>query len=288
MNYDTIRLSPTIQYQKTALSATIYQHRSIAPERTLIYFHGGGLVYGDKEDLPSRYIDILTDNAFLVVSFDYPLAPEMKLPGIIEACTLQVENFLNGGLISDEVHFPEEKEYFLMGRSAGAFLCTQVASRVSIPPQGLGLFYGYYKLTDAEFTFPNRFYKQLKEVNKAVVTGLTQSAPITLGPLATRYPIYLYARQTGDWMNLLTGGNREQLQEYSLTPADLTKLPPAYITAATKDPDVPPRQSRFMANNIPNAQLTIIESNEHDFDRTDIETLGVPVYNEMIQFFKEL
>ncbi|HLQ72126.1 MAG TPA: alpha/beta hydrolase, partial [Bacillota bacterium] len=49
----------------------------------LIYIHGGGLVWGTKDDIDKNQVDIYTNAGFNVFSIDYRLAPESKLPEII-------------------------------------------------------------------------------------------------------------------------------------------------------------------------------------------------------------
>ena len=48
---------------------------------TLIYLHGGGLVFGERTDLPSEYIEVLR-RKFNVLAADYRLAPESNLDDI--------------------------------------------------------------------------------------------------------------------------------------------------------------------------------------------------------------
>lgn len=279
---------PTITYDGIDLSATVYQHMNVAPDKILFYFHGGGLIYGDKEDLPDAYIRLLTNAGFLLTSLDYPLAPEMKLPHIVGACVKQVEYFLSHRFSDEPFNLPATDDYFLMGRSAGAFLALQVAHRIEKKPKGLGLFYGYYNLQDAQFKFPSRHYQNIKAISDDQAKKMIKNKAFTRGSLPDRYPLYLYSRQTGKWMDLLTNNDKDSLDQFSLNNEDLELLPPAYIISADQDPDVPTRQSRMMANHIPNSQLVIVKSDEHDFDRTKVVELGIPAYENMINFFDRL
>jgi acetyl esterase/lipase len=51
---------------------------------TVIFFHGGGMVAGRADNFPQIPQLIASDSQCLVISVDYPLAPEMPFPGALE------------------------------------------------------------------------------------------------------------------------------------------------------------------------------------------------------------
>ena len=53
--------------------ATIYKETTVTTKAKIFYFHGGGLLYGFRKDLPEKHI----------ISFDYPLAPAADLEQIV-------------------------------------------------------------------------------------------------------------------------------------------------------------------------------------------------------------
>ena len=56
-----------------------------APQRgDIVYLHGGGLLFGTRDDLPAYHLEQLTRAGFRVLALDYPLAPNAKLPQILE------------------------------------------------------------------------------------------------------------------------------------------------------------------------------------------------------------
>ncbi|WP_295938657.1 alpha/beta hydrolase [uncultured Alistipes sp.] len=71
-----------------AVMATIYVPESDRKVPVLVYFHGGGFIFGNRlEGLESALRDKLLENKIAVVSADYRLAPETKLGEIIrDAC----------------------------------------------------------------------------------------------------------------------------------------------------------------------------------------------------------
>src|SRR5580698_950289 len=50
----------------------------------VMWMHGGALIMGSRQWADRRFADELLKRGYVVVSIDYRLAPETKLPGIIE------------------------------------------------------------------------------------------------------------------------------------------------------------------------------------------------------------
>ena len=60
-----------------ACPVTVYRPTASNDARRIVfYLHGGGLVYGERDDLPSPYVRAITDAGSTLVCADYPLAPE--------------------------------------------------------------------------------------------------------------------------------------------------------------------------------------------------------------------
>ena len=64
--------------------ATVYHEDSVSPKAVLLYFHGGGLLYGNREDLPEKHLRTFTQKGYVIAAMDHPLAPAVTLPGILE------------------------------------------------------------------------------------------------------------------------------------------------------------------------------------------------------------
>ena len=167
-------------------NATIYKKNDIPQKAVILYFHGGGLVYGSREDLPDFHIETLTNAGFTIIAFDYPLAPESKIDIILSDVINSIENF-----ISNNDNLP----YFLWGRSAGAYLCLLAASKkLSKAPNGILSYYGYGFLTRDWFETPSSYYNTLPKVNENCL-DVCKDNICTSGSLDSRYSIYVYARQ---------------------------------------------------------------------------------------------
>lgn len=99
------------------------------PHAALVYFHGGGLVIGDLDthDTWCRYIAKTTQ--MLVISVDYPLAPEVKFPGNIEGAIAGYNQALR---VADKLGVPLQ-EVGVGGDSAGGYLAISVCLQHSNP-----------------------------------------------------------------------------------------------------------------------------------------------------------
>ncbi len=111
--------------------------------RIVFYLHGGGLVYGERDDLPSPYVRAITDAGSTLVCADYPLAPETALPDIVDALyeTWRTE-------VAGPIERGDCIDYLLFGRSAGAYLALLLAREIRLrgqdlpQPAGIMSFYG--------------------------------------------------------------------------------------------------------------------------------------------------
>lgn len=268
-------------YQGLPLKATFYPASKEA-SFTLLYFHGGGLIYGERDDLPSLYIEKLTKAGYNLLTFDYPLAPEASLKDIIASLEQGIKWYKNEYRQTLKLNTPN---YCLFGRSAGGYLSLYLASlQRDQDLKGVISFYGYYALNDPSFNQPAPYYQKYPAIPFMTVYQLTQGRAKAQANLPERFPIYLSYRQTGQWIKQLLG--KEDVVTYSLTGEQLKELPPTFLAASTDDQDVPFRISETMAQLIPQAQLFQVSGFPHDFDAT--EGPGVEVYGQLIHWLDHL
>ena len=81
--------APRTYTYKTAegceIKADVYGAESRARKPAVIWIHGGALIImGSRKSLSGRFHGELLKQGFVVISIDYRLAPETKLPAIIE------------------------------------------------------------------------------------------------------------------------------------------------------------------------------------------------------------
>lgn len=268
------------------LQATFYPAAAASPEPlTLLYLHGGGLVFGDRNDLPDVYKKMLSDAGYALLTIDYPLAPEAQLPEILLCLQQAVLWFKADGKALFNL---ASADYVLFGRSAGAYLAFLLAARSMDPNlKGLASFYGYYSLDEPSFHQPNAYYNTFPKVPVAYLKQQIRKQPLAVGALAERFPLYLHARQTGKWVPLFLE-DKSKIAAFNLTAAELQSLPPAFLTASTADQDVPYRFTQQAAQLIPRSVLHPVLGLAHDFDADLTQPAGRRTYQQLIHWLDEL
>lgn len=175
---------------------------------TIIYFHGGGWVVGDNDTHMPTCARLAQEANALVVSVDYPLAPEASWRTITDACFQAAV-----AIASDRQASDAATPLALAGDSAGAHLAAVTAIRardeggVHVALQAL-----LYPCTEPAFT-----------------TGSYES--FAAGPGLTRSDMQWYWRQFV--------GDDHALNDYRIAPSRATShagLPPAYVVTAGRDP----------------------------------------------------
>ena len=202
--------------------ATVYSEKDTDAKACILYFHGGGLLYGSREDLPRRHIDTLTRAGYIIISYDYPLAPAARLDTIMGDVCSSITHYIN----HPEIYCGRKLPFFLWGRSAGAYLCLLAGAKGNLPavPAGILSYYGYGFLCDHWYETPSGFYCSLPAVDASCLEQAGADLH-TAGSLDTHYSIYVYARQTGSWRSLLYEG-RDKYFYLDYTLRACTALPP--------------------------------------------------------------
>lgn len=248
----------------TPVSADLYPAAGRA-RGALLYFHGGGLLYGTRTDLPPAYIKMITDRGYHLICLDYLLAPESDLAQIHASVDRGLEWFL--ALRARELH---ACPFLLFGRSAGAYLALCLAHRLreggGEQPAALWAFYGYHTLLHPFFSGPSAHYRTLPSIPSSMVPDLRGNLPISAAPIEQRFFLYVHARQQGKWLDLLAPDST-WLPRFSVPEESLKYLPPTFLTASTADQDVPFSFSKKLSLQIPQNQFLPVFGLEHDYDR---------------------
>ena len=83
---------------------------------TIIHFHGGGLVEGDKGDT-YQYVEHLVNAGFAVATANYSLLPENKFPTFVKDASEAVKY-----IIDNISKYGKSNKFIISGQSAGAWL----------------------------------------------------------------------------------------------------------------------------------------------------------------------
>ncbi len=178
------------------------------PVPTIIYFHGGGWVVGDNDTHMPTCARLAHESNALVVSVDYPLAPETHWRSLTDAC-FQAASAIAADRVAQDAATP----IALAGDSAGAHLATVTAIRArdegNFHVALQALFYPCIEPTYATVSYEE----------------------FAAGPGLTRVDMQWYWRQFV--------GNDHAVNDYRVAPSRATShvgLPPAYMVTAGRDP----------------------------------------------------
>ncbi|TCP96207.1 acetyl esterase/lipase [Cricetibacter osteomyelitidis] len=265
---------------KTAdIRMTKYIDSEIPPKASILYFHGGGLLYGTRNDLPLLHLESFTQAGFQVLCYDYPLAPKAQIGEVLQS-------------VLDSIHsYNESLPFFLFGRSAGAYLTLLAATKFNaddnFKPNGIISFYGYGFLTDHWYEIPNSAYLKMPHITPEIIPTLYADTLITHAPMEGYYSAYIYARQSGKWKELFyQGRDKFFYTDFTLRLCDKINIP-LFLTHATGDPDVPFTEFKALCDKY-SVQRFIASSEMHDFDRDESAVQTTELLQHTIDFINNL
>src|ERR1041385_1343302 len=150
------------QFEKTTV---IYKQTGGLPPKADVYFYAntqvrpvlvslprGALIMGHRENLSEPVKGFALTNGYVLVSFDYRLAPETKLPDIIQ----DVEDAFHWLRRDGPRRFHIDPDRIAVtGGSAGGYLTLVTGYRVQPRPRVLLAYYGYGDLIGDWYSTPS-------------------------------------------------------------------------------------------------------------------------------------
>lgn len=245
--------------------STVYFDSSVRPKACILYFHGGGLIYGTRKDLPPFHLKTLTEYGYAVIAFDYPLAPPAVLDEILESVISSINSFTD----HPDCYMGQAYPCYLWGRSAGAYLVLMAAAsgRLHTVPAGILSYYGYGLLTDGWLEVPNPYYCKLPPVSLSQPETLGKLPRMSAGP-DEGFSLYVYGRQSGTWPSLFFSAPLKRLyQDFSLRSCKSLNCP-VFCAHSINDPDVPFAEFQALSQRF-SAERFIATGDLHDFDRIE-------------------
>ena len=177
--------------------------------------------------------------------------------------------------------------YFLWGRSAGAFLILSVLTNKFITlPNGLISYYGYGFTEPNWYNTSNLHYLNYHNISKEEAFSMVEDNYISHGSIPKRFPLYIYGRQNGNWISIISKYSEEEfLNKYSLLnrPKSYNFIP-TFLAHSFKDNDVPYIESINLSRIIKNSTLFTCSANQHDFDRIEKDRNTIDLLNKTIDF----
>jgi acetyl esterase/lipase len=253
------------------IQADVYRHEDAQKRPIIVWLHGGALIMGTRSGVPQQVLDLSRENGFVIVSLDYRLLPEAKLPDVIK----DLEDGLQWVRESGPTLFNADPSRMVVaGASAGGYLALMSGISVEPPPTAIVSYWGFGDVVGDWTTKPSESYRRgslIEEETALAGVGeqvLTNTDNVD-GPGRSVYFVYL--KQTGRWLTAAGGLDPEREQERidlfcpirNVSP----EYPPTLFLHGDADIDVPVGQSLAMADELKrhgvDYELIVIEGGGH-------------------------
>jgi len=250
------------------IKADVYREDDEKIRPVIVWIHGGALIMGGREGINRRVKKMFLDAGYAIVSIDYRLAPETKLPAIIEDVEDAFKWIREKG---SELFHIDSRRIAVLGGSAGGYLTLTTGYRVKPRPSVLVAFWGYGDLIGEWYSTPSPHPRHQRPKMTEVEVRKQVSGP----PIANSRDrkgnggaFYQFCRQRGIWPIEVSGWDpHKEAKKYEpyMPVKNVTKeYPPTLLIHGTADTDVPCEQSIMMAD----------EFKEHGIDHEFIMIAG--------------
>jgi acetyl esterase/lipase len=250
------------------IQADVYRADNTRLQPAVVWIHGGALINGSRSSVPKRLLDLCRAKDFTLVSLDYRLAPEVKLPAIIEDVQDAFRWLHERG--PELLHI--DSRIIVTGGSAGGYLTLMTGVCVKPRPRALVSFWGYGDVDGDWYSKPSDYYRRQvplaswQEVQTAVCGKVLTNTDGGAADPKLRGRYYIYLRQNGLWTKEVTGFDpdteRRKLDAYCPVRNVSADYPPTLLIHGTLDTDVPYELSAAMAkelarHKIPHQMITV-------------------------------
>jgi acetyl esterase/lipase len=272
--------------------ADIYRPADAQRRPALVWIHGGALILGSRLSINPRQRDRYLAAGFAVVAIDYRLAPETRLPAIVDDLRDAIAWVATDGT---RLAALDPDRLVVVGHSAGGYLTLLSGYAVQPRPRALVSFYGYGDILGDWYRHPDPFYCQQPRVTDADARAAVGTQPLTGADGAaaqTRARFYLWCRQQGRWPREVVGVDPDTepgaFDAFCPVRHVTSDYPPTLLLHGDRDTDVPYAQSVQMAEALSRAgvehELMTITGGGHGFDRTMDEASVEDTFERVLNF----
>lgn len=257
----------------------------------IFWIHGGALISGHRGNLRTEQLQRYIDSGFVVVSIDYRLAPETKLPEIL-ADVSDAWNWVQSK--GPAMFHIDPNRIGVVGHSAGGYLTLTCGYRLKPRPKALVPFYGYGDIVADWYSKPDPFYLKQPAVSKEEAYSSVGTTPIANPSQQNqRGKFYLYTRQQGLWPLLVAGvdpaKNPRAFDPWCPARNVTRDYPPTLLLHGDADTDVPFSQSEQMDRELTRAhvehELIRVPNGPHGFDgRMSKDPAIAAIFDRAVEF----
>jgi acetyl esterase/lipase len=243
---DVIR--ETFTYKKVgdlAIKADVLAGSPAKRRPVALWIHGGALIMGDRRGIDRALAGELVKAGYVVVSIDYRLAPETKLPAILDDLRDAVAWIRQDG---PRLFGAQPDRIAVLGGSAGGYLTLMSGFLIEPRPKALVSFWGYGDIAGDWYSRPDEFYRRQELVSEREAKSAVGAQPLAEPSQPNkRSRFYLYCRQNGLWAREVAGYDplkeAKSLEPFCPIRHVTAQYPPTMLIHGTTDTDVPHEQS---------------------------------------------
>lgn len=274
------------------IRAEVMSGSGSGPRPGVLWIHGGALISGSRKGVRPEQMRRLNEAGFTVVSIDYRLAPETKLPGILSDVQEAYRWLRSQG---PQLFSVDPSRIAVAGQSAGGYLTLMCGMMLRPRPKALVSFYGYGDVAAEWYAKPDPFYSRQPAVTREEAMSVVGTQPVSDPPPDNkRGRFYLYTRQQGLWPKLVAGldplKERNALMRYCPQYNVKRGHPPTMLLHGDQDTDVPFEQSKQMAEALRRQQIKceFVEMSGlgHGFDRDMTNPRISAAFDQAVNFLR--
>lgn len=257
-------------------------------KQVYVYIHGGALITGSRKTIP-KWLNPRGEK--VLISIDYRLAPETKLPAIIEDVQDAFRWVHKQGPSLLNI---DPSNIVVAGESAGGYLTLMTGFCVKPQPKALLSVSGYGNIIGTWYSRPSDFYLHDRpEVTKEEAYKYISSTPIS-ERIGSHSQFYYYCRQKGIWPQEVAGHDPHReaawFKPYCPVQNVTAKYPPTVLIHGTADTDVPWDESDAMDKVLTKAQVPhkflSVPGGSHGISNIP-EDKRMAIFSEALAFVKQ-
>ncbi len=261
----------------------------------VVTIHGGALIMGNRKMIGADVPVVCEPRDYRIISIGYRLAPETKLPAIIDDVRdafrwIRGEGAHLCGIDPDRLA--------VTGGSAGGYLTLMAGFCLDFRPRALISFSGYGDIIGPWFSRPDPFYCQQPLVPQEEAyrpVWRKRMLPGAWPEDGNRWHFYLYCRQHGLWPSEVVGYNPDVEPDLFTPYCPLQHVtpdyPPTLLVHGDQDTDVPFEQSVRMDAALTKAgvehEFLAIPGAPHGVERGMTEKATAELYGQVRTFLEQ-